>query len=103
MKFRKIQAGPSTDKFNVGKTNQADENLFMSLEELCSPVKPQHVCLVKNERTTPKAEAMEALVKDLIGDRLLELSRYLIMDPLNKTLIIDKTALIEDGYILVTH
>ncbi|WP_292146763.1 hypothetical protein [Butyrivibrio sp.] len=46
---------------------------------------------------------MEKLVKELIGDRLLELSRYVVMDTLNKTMIIDKTALTDAGYTLVTH
>ena len=30
---------------------------------------------------------MEKLVKELIGDRLLELSRYVVMDTLNKAMI----------------
>ncbi len=42
-------------------------------------------------------------VKELIGDRLLELSRYVVMDTMNKTMILDKTALIDAGYTLVTH
>ncbi|WP_278308901.1 hypothetical protein [Butyrivibrio sp. Su6] len=42
-------------------------------------------------------------MKELIGDRLLELSRYVVMDILNKTMIIDKTALTGAGYTLVTH
>lgn len=92
----------NTDRFSV-VNKQADENLFMSMDELCSPVKPQHVCNTKTERNAPKAEAMEKLVKELIGDRLLELSRYVVMDTINKTMIIDKTALADAGYTLVTH
>ena len=46
---------------------------------------------------------MEKLVMELIGDKLLELSRYVVMDTLNKKMIIDKTALTDAGYILVTH
>jgi hypothetical protein len=92
----------ASDRFSAG-CKQADENLFMSMDELCSPVKPQHVCEDKTERNAPKAEAMEKLVKELIGDRLLELSRYVILDTLNKSMIIDKTALTDAGYTLVTH
>lgn len=93
----------TTDRFDAGQIKQLDENLFMSMDELCSPVKPQHICEDKTERNTPKAEAMEKLVKELIGDRLLELSRYVVMDTINKTMIIDKTALTGAGYTLVTH
>lgn len=93
----------ATDRFSVEQCNQADENLFMSMDELCSPVRPQHVYEKKPEQNAPKAEAMEKLVKELIGDRLLELSRYVVMDTLNKTMIIDKTALTDAGYTLVTH
>ena len=93
----------ATDRFSVEQCNQADENLFMSMDELCSPVRPQHVYEKKTEQNAPKAEAMEKLVKELIGDRLLELSRYVVMDTLNKTMIIDKTALTDAGYTLVTH
>ncbi len=46
---------------------------------------------------------MEKLVKELLGDRLLELSRYVIPDKINKTLIIDKTAISDAGYTMVTH
>ena len=93
----------TTGRFRAEQCKQADENLFMSMDELCSPVKPQHICEDKIERNAPKAEAMEKLVKELIGDRLLELSRYVVMDTLNKTMIIDKTALTGAGYTLVTH
>ncbi len=87
----------------VVQSNLVDDNLFMSMDELCSPVRPQHICEDKTEKTATKVEAMEKLVKELIGDRLLELSRYVIMDTLNKTMIIDKTALTDAGYTLVTH
>lgn len=92
-----------TDRFSTKQCKQADESLFMSMDELCSPVKPQHVCEPQTEKNTPKAEAMEKLVMELIGDKLLELSRYVVMDTLNKKMIIDKTALTDAGYILVTH
>lgn len=91
------------DSFRTVQSNLVDDNLFMSMDELCSPVRPQHICEDKTERTATKVEAMEKLVKELIGDRLLELSRYVIMDTLNKTMIINKTALTDAGYTLVTH
>ena len=93
----------SKDCFAVQFGNDAEESLFMSIDELCAPMKPRHICTDAAERNVPKAEAMERLVKELIGDRLLELSRYVIMDPVSKTMIIDKSALTDAGYTLVTH
>lgn len=51
----------ATDRFSVEQCNQADENLFMSMDELCSPVRPQHVYEKKTEQNAPKAEAMESV------------------------------------------
>ncbi len=92
-----------TDKFSMSYIKTADENLFLTMDELCSPMKPQHIQLSKTENSEVKADAMEMLVRELIGDRLLELSRYVILDTMNKTMIVDKTTLTNDGYKLVTH
>ena len=91
------------DSFAVQSGDEAEENLFMSIDELCAPVKPRHMCADAAKPNMPKAEAMERLVKELISDRLLELSRYMIMDPVSKTMLIDKSALTNAGYTLVTH
>ena len=92
-----------SDRFTAEACDQADENLFMTMDELCSPMKPQHVTTSKQNQCEQKAEAMEALVKQLIGDRLLELSKYVVLDTINKTMLVDKTALETAGYSLVTH
>lgn len=92
-----------TDKFVIAPLKTTDESLFMTMDELCSPMKPQHIQPQPSENTEVKSDAMEKLVRELIGDRLLELSRYVILDTMNKTMIIDKTMLINDGYKLVTH
>ena len=75
----------------------------MSMDELCSPMVPQHVMPETGKISSSRPEAMEKLIRDLIGDRLLELSRYVALDTLSKTMIIDKTSLENDGYQLVTH
>ena len=64
---------------------------------------PRHVMPDKEQISASRPEAMEKLVRELIGDRLLELSRYVALDTLSKTMIIDKTSLESDGYQLVTH
>jgi len=47
--------------------------------------------------------AMEILIRELIGDRLLQLSKYVTIDSSSKTVIVDKTTLLTDGYQLETH
>jgi hypothetical protein len=90
------------DYFNIANDPGKDDDVFMSIEELCSPMVTQHVKPAP-EALTSKPEAMDKLVRELIGDRLLELSRYVMLDPLMKTITIDQTSLLNDGYQLVTH
>ena len=91
------------DVFEMKARKNLDEDLFISIDELCSPMKPQHVTAKPDAENFSKTVAMERLVKELLGDRLLELSRYVILDTMNRTMIIDKTALSDAGYALVTH
>lgn len=79
------------------------ENLFMSMEELCPPTVPQHVSRKEQEEIDSRPAAMDKLIRELIGDRLLELNKYVTIDSLSKRIIIDKTTLIQDGYQLVAH
>lgn len=55
------------------------------------------------KKQTDKSKEMEKLIQELIGDRLLELSRYISINSISKTLIIDKTSLVRDGYRVTTH
>ena len=105
-RMRKIASlgyNESKDLFDIKAKKNPDEDLFISIDELCSPMKPQHVIAKDDAENIPKTVAMERLVKELLGDRLLELSRYVILDTMSKTMIIDKTALSDAGYALVTH
>lgn len=79
------------------------EKVFLSIEELCSPVIPQHGGNKKQQEIDSKAAALEKLIRELIGDRLLELNRYVTIDSLSKRIIIDKTMLVTDGYQMITH
>ena len=94
---------PEQDRFSVQPDLSGTDCVFMSIEELCTPVVPQTVKLLTGQPAGSRPEAMEKLIRELIGDRLLELSRYVALDSLSKTMIIDKTSLINDGYQLVTH
>ena len=94
---------PEQNHFHVKSGFDDPDELFMSMDELCSPMVPQHVMPESEHISSSRPEAMEKLVRDLIGDRLLELSRYVALDTLSKTMIIDKTSLEDDGYQLITH
>lgn len=84
-------------------TTQNTENVFMSMEELCSPIIPQHVKSKEEKQTDSRPAAMDKLIRELIGDRLLELSKYVTIDSVSKRIIVDKTTLIQDGYQMITH
>lgn len=90
-----FQYDSKNDTFNRSGS-QEENKLFLNLDELC------------NKATSPRENAqqihaersitMEQLVQSLISDRLLELSRYIIMAPADKHVIIDRNALLADGY-----
>ena len=73
----------------------------MTIDELCASNKNVKVSPV--EQQPDKSKEMEKLIQELIGDRLLELSRYISINSISKTLIIDKTSLVRDGYRVTTH
>jgi len=79
------------------------ESVFLSMDELCIPVKSQHINVQEKQAMDSRPAAMEKLIQELIGDRLLELSRYVTLDSLSKTVIVDRSSLTTDGYQLVTH
>ena len=93
---------PERDFFRIDETQSA-ENVFMSMEELCSPIIPQHVSNKEQQEIDSRPAAMDKLIRELIGDRLLELSKYVTIDSLTKRIIVDKTTLTMDGYQLITH
>jgi len=79
------------------------EDVFMSMDELCVPVKAQEVNAQVKQAMDSRPAAMEILIRELIGDRLLQLSKYVTIDSSSKTVIVDKTTLLTDGYQLETH
>ena len=46
---------------------------------------------------------MEKLIRELIGDRLLELRRYVALDYASKIMYVDESSLKNDGYQLLIH
>ncbi len=90
-----------TDRFISDKKINEDSKLFMNLDELCDTRNPKTIRAEIN--VDSKKDAMESLVKELISDRLLELSRYIVMDTSSRIIMIDVTTMEADGYQVVTH
>ena len=92
---------PDTDRF-LGLEINAAENIFMNLDQLC---RSAMIGTPTPSRSIPdtRPAAMEKLVHELISDRLLTLSRYIVMDSSTRTITIDQSSLSADGYQIVTH
>lgn len=89
---------PEKDRFLFDENStESEDKVFMTIDELCASNKNVKVSPV--EQQPDKSKEMEKL----IGDRLLELSRYISINSISKTLIIDKTSLDRDGYQVTTH
>ena len=89
-----------SDRYEL--VEQASEtSLFMSIDELClsASAEKESVANVTSARST----AMEKLVQELIGDRLLELTRYITMNSAGKTIAVDQTSMKADGYTVILH
>jgi len=91
-----------TDRFLFDENSTENEDkVFMTIDDLCASNKKVNEFPV--EQQSDKSKEMEKLIQELIGDRLLELSRYISINSISKTLIIDKTSLTRDGYRVTTH
>ncbi len=87
-----------TDTFSFQEKVESDA-VFMTMDELCSPA----VTEKKEQPINHKTVAMEKLIQDLLGDRLLEPSKYITLDSSSKTMMIDQTSLKSSGYKIVTY
>ncbi len=83
--------------------NESPDDVFLSMDELCTPMVQAPLNAEDVVYSHKKPQAMEKLIQELIGDRLLAISKYVIMDPLSKTVIIENTSLIAEGYQVITH
>lgn len=95
-----ISEGTRKEGTNV---NINPDEVFLSMNELCIPTKTKSTEILTINQSDSKAVAMDKLMHELIGDRLLELSRYIILNPSDRTIIIDKTTLVNDGYQMIMH
>lgn len=96
-KSEDLAYNPETDRFESGLASEENE-IFMNLQELCAKSSEQARSSVPERSEETKQQAMKILVQSLISDRLMELSKYVILDPLSRTIIVDKTSMQMDGY-----
>lgn len=92
------------DRFLVAQQDDTGpEDVFMSMDELCAP-RTQKSKAGLSERYEQKRDAeMDKMIRELIGDRLLELSRYVALDSAAKIMHVDESSLKNDGYQVLIH
>lgn len=78
------------------------DDVFISFEELCSPSQKRMTVSTQSTESC-KSDAMERLIQELIGSKLLEMSKYITMSVSERTVIIDQTSLKNDGYRIIAH
>lgn len=85
-----------TDCFEAD--SRKEDDIFLNLEMLCEnkieTSDRSEGVISRNDRI----KAMENMVHSLISDRLLELSKYVLQDPIGKRILIDKSSMQTDGY-----
>ena len=101
---------PDTDQFVGGVGKSSPDSVFMDLDELCGTsivetgrCAGEETGRCAGEQAVMRRSSMEMLVRELINDRLLLLSRYITLDTSAKTVLIDQSSLSADGYHIVTH
>ncbi|TJX16112.1 hypothetical protein E9840_00020 [Tissierella creatinini] len=89
----------SYDKENkkIIKSSKAEESIFMGLDELCSKEVPS-MDLVSPVLLTKNNDILESLYRELMQEKLLELTKYITLNRYTGTIDINKQALITDGY-----
>lgn len=85
---------PETDLFGI-QSQKEEEGLFLNLDDLCGRAVQKQEPIMPG---TGKTDAMEKMIQTLISDRLLEISRYVTMDPVSHRILIDQTSMQADGY-----
>ena len=85
-----------TDRFE--SDSRKEDDIFLNLEMLCEnkieTSDRSEGAISRNDRI----KAMENMVHSLISDWLLELSKYVLLDPIGKRILIDKSSMQTDGY-----
>ena len=94
---------PEHDRFMCGEQEAMEANIFLDIETLCSQKTQTEQSNRSFEPAVQPHKSMDALIQELIGERLLTLSQYVSLDPIEKRLRVDETWLKKDGYQLILH
>lgn len=90
--------GYNYDTNRFESDSRKEDDIFLNLEMLCEnkieTSDRSEGAINRNDRI----KAMENMVHSLISDRLLELSKYVLLDPIGKRILIDKSSMQTDGY-----
>lgn len=102
--MQRIRNTPGYDYDTVNKKfktalDHTEETIFMSIDDLCKNNKDGK----SSDNRSKSPISMDALIHNLISDRLLELSRYVTLEASNRTILIDKTSMASDGYKVYIH
>ena len=91
------------DRFISSDVDASAESVFIGLDELCGTSASDNPTRQNEAEPIDRPAAMEKLVRELMSDRLLMLSRYITLDTSSRTVLIDQSSLSSDGYKIVTH
>ena len=107
--FKRMRKKPSLaydksrDCFFADTDNVRPEDVFMGMDELCAQTVSGKDSRTVQKHEQGRDEAMEEMIRGLIGDRLLELSKYVTLDSVSKIMHVDESSLKNDGYRIATH
>ena len=87
----------SSDCFMDASASGTD-NVFIDLSELC-----QVNNAIQPIQAVGSGMSMEKLIKELIEDRLLQLSHYIQMNQATRTVMVDQSSMISAGYSVIIH
>lgn len=86
-----------TDSFLEAPAAEAG-SVFMGLNELCQGRRD-----IQSIQPIDNGQSMEKLIRELIEDRLLQLSQYIQINQSSRTVLVDQTSMLANGYHVVIH
>ncbi len=76
-----------------------EEALFMGIDELCSKSSSREIAPTQvQNRYLQTDNTLEELYKELLQEKLIELTKYVKLNRTTSTICINKTTLLADGY-----
>lgn len=79
------------------------EDVFLTLDELCESKAIVSSIEESAENKNNRSMAMEKMINALIRDRLMELTKFITLDPFDRNITIYKTAMEQDNYTVILN